>query len=48
LLIVEQAFSINPSDAELENNVAIAYRVPSKSHYYDEARKLGSLTGQTH
>ncbi|MDD1613392.1 MAG: TIGR00730 family Rossman fold protein [Methylococcaceae bacterium] len=39
----EQAFGTNPSNPELENNVAIACRILNKSHYYDEARKLGTL-----
>jgi uncharacterized protein (TIGR00730 family) len=43
LLGAEQALSANPSDPELQNNVAIARRVLHKSHYYDEARKLGAL-----
>jgi uncharacterized protein (TIGR00730 family) len=43
LLNAEQALSANPSDPALQNNVAIARRVLNKSHYYDEARKLGAL-----
>jgi uncharacterized protein (TIGR00730 family) len=39
----KQALGTNPRDPELENNVTIAGRVLNKSHYYDEARKLGTL-----
>ncbi len=39
----EQALGTNPSDPELENAVAIACRLLNKSHYYDEARKLGTF-----
>jgi uncharacterized protein (TIGR00730 family) len=39
----EQAFDTNPSNPEFENDVAIACRMLNKSHYYDEARKLGTL-----
>jgi uncharacterized protein (TIGR00730 family) len=39
----EVTFSSNPSNLELEYNVTIASRMLNKSHYYDEARKLGSL-----
>ncbi|MDD5577721.1 MAG: TIGR00730 family Rossman fold protein [Methylobacter sp.] len=43
LLSAEQALDANPSDPELQKNAAIAQRVLDKSHYYDEARKLGAL-----
>ena len=43
---VEQTLSLNPSDPELENNLAIACSMLTKSHYYDEARKLGTLISQ--
>ncbi|MGZ8903889.1 MAG: LOG family protein [Methylobacter sp.] len=43
LLAAEQALDSNPGDPELEHNVAIARSILNKSHYYDEARKLGEL-----
>jgi len=39
----EQILALNPSNPEIKNNVAIAHRILKKSHYYDEARKLGTL-----
>ena len=39
----EQRLALNPSNPELEHIVAIACRILKKCHYYDEARKLGSL-----
>ncbi|MGZ8163760.1 MAG: LOG family protein [Methylobacter sp.] len=43
LLIAEQGLETDPGDPELEHNVAIARSILNKSHYYDEARKLGEL-----
>lgn len=42
----EQALNDNQSDVGLAKKVAIAKRLLAKSHYYDEARKLGSLITQ--
>lgn len=43
LLDAEQAWNAHPDDIELAHNLAIARRIYTKSHYYDEARKLGAL-----
>lgn len=43
LLDAEQAWNEHPDDIELAHNLAIARRIYTKSHYYDEARKLGAL-----
>jgi uncharacterized protein (TIGR00730 family) len=37
----EQAWNQNPDELVLANNLAIARRILTKTHYYDEARKLG-------
>ncbi len=39
----EHNLDTNPSNPDLENEVAIACRMLNKSRYYDEARKLGAL-----
>ncbi len=39
----EAAARANPGDAALERRVRIARSVLAKSHYYDEARKLGHM-----
>jgi len=39
----EQAAAANPGNADNMRKVAIARRVLAKSHYYQEARKLGGL-----
>jgi uncharacterized protein (TIGR00730 family) len=39
----EKAATDDPDSAELRNRAAVARRVLAKSHYYDEARKLGAL-----
>lgn len=39
----EQAWNEHPDDIELAHSLAIARRIFTKSHYYDEARKLGAL-----
>lgn len=39
----EQAWNESPDDLTLANNLAIARRIATKSHYYEEARKLGAL-----
>lgn len=39
----EQLLALNPSNPDLENKLAIACRLLKKSHYYEEARKLGTL-----
>ncbi|MEY3788469.1 MAG: hypothetical protein RLZ75_2676 [Pseudomonadota bacterium] len=38
-----ELLALNPSNSEIENNVDIAGQMLKKSHYYDEARKLGTL-----
>jgi uncharacterized protein (TIGR00730 family) len=43
LLDAEQAWNKNPDDITLASNLAIARRIYKKSHYYDEARKLGAI-----
>jgi uncharacterized protein (TIGR00730 family) len=43
LLDAEQAWNEHPDDVTLANNLAIAQHILIKSHYYDEARKLGAL-----
>jgi uncharacterized protein (TIGR00730 family) len=43
LLDAEQAWYEHPDDIELAHNLAIARRILTKSHYYDEARKLGAI-----
>lgn len=35
----------SPADVELQHRLAVAQRVLAKSHYYDEARRLGQLIG---
>ncbi len=42
----EQAAAADPSNPVLQRQVAVAGRVLAKSHYYDEARKLGALLSQ--
>jgi uncharacterized protein (TIGR00730 family) len=39
----EQAWNERPDDVTLAHNLTIARRILTKSHYYDEARKLGAL-----
>lgn len=39
----EQAWNENPDDVNLAHNLAIARRIFTKTHYYDEARKLGAI-----
>jgi len=39
----EQAWNEHPDELDLANNLAIARRILTKSHYYDEARKLGAI-----
>ncbi len=39
----EQAAIADPKNRELQRKVAIARRILAKSHYYEEARKLGGL-----
>lgn len=41
-----QAAAADPSNLGLQRQVAVAGRVLAKSHYYDEARKLGALLSQ--
>lgn len=43
LLDAEQAWNEHPDELEFAHNLAIARRIYTKSHYYDEARKLGAL-----
>lgn len=43
LLDAEQAWNENPDDVMLAHNLTIARRILTKSHYYDEARKLGAM-----
>jgi len=43
LLNAEQAWNEHPDELDLANNLAIARRILTKSHYYDEARKLGAI-----
>ena len=43
LAAAERAWNENPDDLTLANNLAIARRIATKSHYYEEARKLGAL-----
>ncbi len=43
LLDAEQAWNENPDDVNLAHNLAIARRILTKSHYYDEARKLAAI-----
>jgi uncharacterized protein (TIGR00730 family) len=42
LLDAEQAWNENPDDTNF-NNLTIARRILTKTHYYDEARKLGAI-----
>jgi uncharacterized protein (TIGR00730 family) len=39
----EQAWNEHPDELELANKLSIARRILTKSHYYDEARKLGAI-----
>ncbi len=39
----EKAWNENPDDVELAHNLAIARRILTKTHYYDQARKLGAI-----
>jgi uncharacterized protein (TIGR00730 family) len=39
----EQAWNEHPDDVALAHNLTITRRILTKSHYYDEARKLGTL-----
>ncbi len=39
----EQAAAADPGNPGLQRQVAIARRILAKSHYYEEARKLGGL-----
>ncbi len=39
----EKAWNKNPDDVDLAHNLAIARRILTKTHYYDEARKLGAI-----
>lgn len=39
----EQAVAADPANADIQRKVAIARRILAKSHYYEEARKLGGL-----
>ena len=39
----QHAWDENPDNLTLANNLAIARRIATKSHYYDEARKLGTI-----
>jgi uncharacterized protein (TIGR00730 family) len=43
LLDAEQAWNKHPDELELAHNLTIARRILTKSHYYDEARKLGAI-----
>jgi predicted Rossmann-fold nucleotide-binding protein len=43
LLDAEQAWNKQPNDIVLAHNLTIARRILTKSHYYDEARKLGAI-----
>lgn len=43
LQCAEQALNDNQDNVELAKKVTIAKRLLAKSHYYDEARKLGTL-----
>jgi hypothetical protein len=46
LVRAEQAVAADPANPVLQRQAAIAARVAEKSHYYDEARKLGALLSQ--
>lgn len=46
LVRAEQAVAADPSNPVLQRQAAVAGRVVAKSHYYDEARKLGALLSQ--
>lgn len=39
----ETLLSTSPNDADIKHQVVIARRIFEKSHYYDEARKLGQI-----
>jgi uncharacterized protein (TIGR00730 family) len=39
----EQSWNEHPDELELANKLSIARRILTKSHYYDEARKLGAI-----
>jgi uncharacterized protein (TIGR00730 family) len=46
LVRAEQAVAADPANPVLQRQAAVAGRVAAKSHYYDEARKLGALLSQ--
>lgn len=46
LVRAEQAVAADPANPVLQKQAAVAGRVVAKSHYYDEARKLGALLSQ--
>jgi uncharacterized protein (TIGR00730 family) len=41
-----EAAALDPENQELKRQVAVAGRVAAKSHYYDEARRLGALVSE--
>ena len=47
LSIVEQLIQQNPNDHATQQKLLIAKNVLAKSHYYDVARELGRLVGQS-
>jgi uncharacterized protein (TIGR00730 family) len=44
---IEEELDKNPSDKEIRSRYSTAQRVVEKSTYYDDARKFGSLVGQS-
>lgn len=46
LALLKEASALDPGDSELQRQVAVAERVVAKSHYYDEARRLGALVSE--
>jgi uncharacterized protein (TIGR00730 family) len=43
---LREAAAQDPENHDLQRRVAVAERVVAKSHYYDEARRLGALVSQ--
>ena len=46
LALLQEAAAQDPENPELQRQVAVAERVAAKSHYYDEARRLGALISE--
>lgn len=46
LALIRQAAAQDPENPDLRRQVVVAERVAAKSHYYDEARRLGALISE--